>query len=177
LGSPLEPADDLAGGDVSGHPRQQLLFSHPPIGQPGSLESARDLGVGISAAVEGVIELEAARMTERLMIMPERAPERSARVRGARWHPDRLVVRVAQDTRVGTALKRNPAGQAEIAGRVTLGEGASNMHHGRFDRGLQREGKIAMTVSDGLVRLAPRTERLREPLLERLLDAVGVVAD
>ena len=51
------------------------------------------------------------------------------------------------------------------------------MHHGRFDRGLQREGKITMTVVDGLVQLAPRTERFREPLLERLLDAVGVVAD
>ena len=70
LGSPLEPADDLAGGDVSGHRRQQLLFSHPPIGQPGSLEGTRDLGVGISEAVEGVIELEAARMTKRLMIVP-----------------------------------------------------------------------------------------------------------
>lgn len=60
---------------------------------------------------------------------------------------------------------------------MTLGECASHMHHGRFDRGLQREGKIAMTIADGLVRLAPRTERLREPFLERLRDAVGVVAD
>ena len=34
-----------------------------------------------------------------------------------------------------------------------------------------------MTIADGLVWLARRTECLREPLLERLLYAVGVVAD
>ena len=51
------------------------------------------------------------------------------------------------------------------------------MEDGRFGYRLQREGKVAMMIGEGLVTLARRTERIDKPLLEWLLQAVGVVAD
>src|SRR3984893_9933650 len=57
---------------------------------------------------------------------------------------------------------------------MPLGERADDVQNRLLDSRLKREGEIAMAIANGLVPLAQRTERLREPLFERLFESMGV---
>src|SRR6185312_12454268 len=105
FGSALEPADDLACGEISGDPGQEVTLVHAVISQPSLPQVVDDLGFTVFRSMESMGQLEAARMLKRLMMMPKRAAERSAGVGRARWDPNRLVVCVAQDAGVGHAVQ------------------------------------------------------------------------
>ena len=112
FGPTLEPADDLACGEISGDPGQEVTLVHALISQPSLLQVVDDFGFTIFRSVESMGQLEAARMPKRLMMMPKRAAERSAGVGRARGHPNRLVVGIAQDAGVGHAVQPHATGHA-----------------------------------------------------------------
>ena len=90
LETTLEPADDLAVGQVLGHTRQQLVLGHAPVAQAGILQGLDDLLVAVGLAVERVRQFKAARVTERLVVVPQRTAERRPGVGSARRHPQAL---------------------------------------------------------------------------------------
>ena len=110
------------------------------------------------------------------MLVPQRAAERRAGVGGAGRHPHAAVVGIAEDAGVGHAVERHATGQAQVARGVAGGERAHDVQHGLLGGLLQRVGKIAVVVGDGLTPLPRRPEHVEELARERAHLAVAVVA-
>ena len=83
----LKPADNLACGQITSNRGQQLLLAHAPVSQSSVLQRADDFGVAIFLTEKRMCQLEAATMSQRLMIVPKRAAEGSARVRTRKVAP------------------------------------------------------------------------------------------
>src|SRR5207344_2205990 len=109
--------------------------------------------------------------------MPQRAPERRAGIRGARRHPDGVIVRVAKDSSIGDAVQPHASEQAQIAALVTFRQGANDVEDGFLDGVLERVGEVAMTGGERLTLVALRTKGFAKSLREWPVESVRVVTD
>ena len=116
----------------------------------------------------------ASRLPQRLVMLPQRASERRARIRGARRHPNSVIVRVAKDPGIGHAVQRDTAEQAEIAALVPFRQRANDVKDGFLHGVLEREREIAMAGGKRLVLRALRTKGLDKLLLEWTVETVRV---
>ena len=107
-------------------------------------------------------------------MMPQRASERRAGIRGARRHPNSVIVRVAKDPGIGHAVQRDTAEQAEIAALVPFRQRANDVKDGFLHGVLEREREIAMAGGKRLVLRALRTKGLDKLLLEWTVETVRV---
>ena len=106
-------------------------------------------------------ELEAARMAEGLVIVPQRAAERRAGVGRARRHPDAPHVGMLQDLGIGHAVERDAARHAQVALREPLQQRAHEVQDDLLRDRLQREGQVAVLVGERLVRRTRAARRCR----------------
>ena len=88
--------------------------------RPALSSACRMLVVAVGLAVEGMRHLEAARMAQRLVVVPQRAAERGAGVGRARRHPDAPHVGLLEDLGVGDAVEGDAADHAQVAHRELL---------------------------------------------------------
>ena len=119
----------------------------------------------------------ASRLPQRLVMLPQRASERRAGIRGARRHPNGVIVRVAKDPSIGHAVQRDTAEQAEIAALVPFRQCADDVEDGFLHCVLERKCEIAMAGGKRLVLRALRTKGFDKSLLEGPVEAVRVVTD
>ena len=110
-------------------------------------------------------------------MLPQRASERRAGIRGARRHPNGVIVRVAKDPSIGDAVQRDTAEQAEIATLVPFRQRANDVKDGFLNCVLEREREIAMSVAKRLVLPALWTKGLDKSLRKGPVEAVRVVTD
>ena len=101
FGASLEPAEDLPRGKVVSDLLNDLVLRQPLMRQASMAQCLRDLRFAIADPVKGMGQLKLARLPERLMVVPQGATERGARVGRARRHPNRMIVGLAENARVG----------------------------------------------------------------------------
>ena len=179
LEAALEPADDLAVGQVLRHPAQQLRLRNAPVVQaglrPAPAGSGRRCRPGRRTAC---VSSKPRGMAQRLVVVPQRAAERRAGVGGARRHPDAPHVGLLEDLGVGHAVERDAADHAQVAHAGTSCSSArTTPQHDLLGHGLQGEGEVAVPVGERLVGRAGGAERVDELALEGPQLAEGVVAE
>ena len=169
LGGAVDPADDAALRDLVSHQCEERrvaleLFARKPIlgGQPGQLR-----GICFRAPIGMVGEFDV-RPLEMNAIGVERGAQRAAGVawRGGNEHA--LESCFPQDARVGAAVERHAAAQAEI-GQPRLGvQRARQVDHRLFEDELHAGGDIGGPLAvvgfqiDRVVGIARRTEGVDE---------------
>ena len=174
FGSALEPADDFSRGKIARHLLDQFRLGQSLMRYAGLPEDAGDFCFAVAKPVKGMGQPIASRLPERLVMMPQRASERRAGIRGARRHPNSVIVRVAKDPGIGHAVQRDTAEQAEIAALVPLRQRADDVEDGFLNGVLEREREIAMVGGKRLVLRALRTKGLDKLLLEWTVETVRV---
>ena len=127
FGAALEPADDLSRGEIARHLLDQFRLGQSLMRQAGLPEDAGDFCFAVAKPVKGMGQPIASRLPQRLVMVPQRASERRAGIRGARRHPNGVIVRVAKDPSIGHAVQRDTAEQAEIAALVPFRQRANDV--------------------------------------------------
>src|SRR5262249_62311344 len=110
----LEPSNDPVLREVKSDTVEKFGFVKLFELEPGPDKRAAHLVRAVGRSIKRMRHFEPARLAKRLVIVPERAAKRRARVGGAWRHPYAAALGIAQDARLGDAGECHATGSHEI---------------------------------------------------------------
>ncbi len=162
LHPPLEPADDVAGGDPLGHVDEELAVVEPAGVEPRDRQRARALFVRVGGSRGGVLHHEPARMAELLVPDVVGGADGDARVAGRRLDEHLLERRLRPDPPVRDRVQRDAAREADPRDSRALPQSPDEVEVDLLEHRLERRGDVLVqrVSSDAGSRAGPKSSSM-----------------
>ena len=158
----LEPAHDLARGDVLGDRAEQRVVVEQLRLEARAADRAAVVRVRVLGARVRVIHHEAARAAERLVPHVVRGADRDAAVAGRGLDVEPVEGGLGADAAVRDGVERDAAGEAEVRQAGAAMRLVDCVQVRLLEHGLQRAGDVLVVLRQLALRLARGAERLLE---------------
>src|SRR5205085_10738390 len=163
----FDPSDDASPAQLAGDPADDLAVVAQPIhGQAVLPRDARDIpGLGAPERMVGHLAVKAAEVEA---IDAERGPDGAAGVAGRAGNEDAGEPRFAQDARIGAAVERDAAAEAEVVEPRLLVEPSRQIDQRLLEDPLHGAGDVGEAAAllarevDGIPGIARRSEDVDE---------------